>query len=722
MHPFRTGLRRKLLSVAIANACAATLFVAPAALAQDATTQAAENDKAINTLPTVQVTGEYLRDASTENTGSYTSNRVTIGKREQSLRDIPQSVSVITRERMDDQGMTSLIDAMKHTTGIQTTHFGGDTAIFSSRGFQMGTLLLDGSPIRGNIGYTDTSSFDTALFDRIEVLRGPTGILQGAGQPSGTINMVRKRAQREFGLNTSLTAGSWDAYRGVIDTTGALNSDGSVRGRFVAVYEDKDSFIDHIERQKTMGYGTVEIDMTDSTTVSLGAIYQSGEATPFLGLPTYADGSMPDLNRSTFLGSTWDERKERMERYFVELEHTMDNGAIFNLNASSLYRDSNNLQSGAITTFIDRDSGMVEVWPWRHRTTMKDRSVEATLTMPFEFFSRSSSATVGASYQRGESQNPWAGGERRPQDIFNPDHDSAEVELLLADQEPTVDKQTGLYAQTNLEVSERTTLLLGGRFSWWKTTPGGSPENEFKINNEFTPYAGAIYDITPDISTYASYTSIFQPQSNIDVSGNVLKPRTGNQVEIGLRGEHFNGDINWHTAIFRIDDENRAISDPDIPGASVAAGKARSQGFEAEISGNLLPRWDISAGYAFTDTEFVRDPTNEGLALSPETPEHSFNLWSRYRFSDTLNQGWRLGAGINAVSGTHARRGNIVWEQGGYTLLSAQVGYRVNENLDFSLNGNNLTDKKYYSRISGNTRNNYYGDPRNVMMTMQYNF
>lgn len=675
-------------------------------------------------LPVVEVSAELYRRAATEGSDSYTSNRVTIGKREQSLREIPQSVSIITRERMDDQGMTSLIDAMKHTTGIQTTHFGGDTAIFSSRGFQMGTLLLDGSPIEGSVGYTDTSSFDTAVFDRIEVLRGPTGILQGAGQPSGTINMVRKRAQREFGFNTSLAAGSWDSYRGVIDTTGALNNDGSVRGRFVAVYEDKDSFIDHVERQKTMGYGTLEIDVADSTTVSLGAVYQSGEATPFLGLPAYADGRMLDLSRSTFLGSTWDERKERMQRHFVELEHTMESGATFNLNANSLYRNTNNLQSGAVATFIDQGTSEVEVWPWRHRTTRKDRSVEASLHIPLEFLGRDSSAIVGASHTRGQSENASAWGTPRtmPRDVFNPDRNSPKTDFTLPESNPINNRETGVYAQTSLGIGDRSTVLIGGRLNWWETVPTGNPEGAFKISNEFIPFVGFIYDITPDISTYASYTSIFQPQSNLDVSGDVLEPRTGNQVEFGLKGEHFNGDINWHAAIFRIDDENRAISDPEVPGASIAAGKARSQGFEAEVSGNVLPRWDISAGYAYTDTEFVRDPDNEGLAFSPDTPEHSFNFWSRYRFSDTLNQGWRIGAGINAVSGTHARRGDIVWEQGGYTLLSAQVGYRFNENLDLSLNGNNLTDKKYYSRISGNTRNSYYGDPRNIMMSIQYNY
>ena len=137
-------------------------------------------------------------------------------------------------------------------------------------------------------------------------------------------------------------------------------------------------------------------------------------------------------------------------------------------------------------------------------------------------------------------------------------------------------------------------------------------------------------------------------------------------------------------------------------------------------SGQL--RWDLSAGYAYTQTEFVRDANSEGLTLSPDTPEHNFNLWSRYRFSDNPNQGWRLGAGINTVSSVYAESGDTRIEQGGYTTVSAMVGYRVNENLDISFNGNNLTDKEYYSSVRGETRHNYYGAPRNFMMTMKYDF
>mgnify|MGYP003650089748 FL=1 len=135
-----------------------------------------------------------------------------------------------------------------------------------------------------------------------------------------------------------------------------------------------------------------------------------------------------------------------------------------------------------------------------------------------------------------------------------------------------------------------------------------------------------------------------------------------------------------------------------------------------------MPRWDLSVGYAYTQTEFVRDSSSEGLTLSPDTPEHNFNLWSRYRFSDNPSQGWRVGVGVNTASGVYAESGDVKTEQGGYTTVSALLGYQVNENLDISLNGNNLTDKEYYSTIRGGSRHNYYGAPRNFMLTMDYNF
>src|SRR5690606_3868292 len=168
---------------------------------------------------------------------------------------------------------------------------------YSIRGFRVSTMLLDGSPYRADVGYTDTGAFDTAIFDRIEVLRGPSGMLQGAGEPSGTINLVRKRASTTPGASVAAAAGSWDTYRGEVDATGPLDDSGRLRGRFVAVYEDRGSYIDYVENEKTVIYGTLEYDITPDTTFSVGLMQQNGNGTPNLGLPARDDGKLLDLDR-----------------------------------------------------------------------------------------------------------------------------------------------------------------------------------------------------------------------------------------------------------------------------------------------------------------------------------------------------------------------------------------------------------------------------------------
>ncbi|MDQ7733301.1 TonB-dependent siderophore receptor [Halomonas sp. SpR1] len=723
MHQLRTGLRRHLLTVAIANACAASLFAAPSAFAQGTITQETENDETINTLPTVQVTGEYLRDASTENTGSYTSNRVTIGKREQSLRDIPQSASVITRERMDDQGMTTLGDVMSQTTGITKSGFGPSASIFRSRGFDIDTLLLDGSPIDTAAGVTDTI-FDTAVLDRVEVLRGPSGLLQGSGEPSGTVNLVRKRAQENFGFQSTLSYGSWDTYRGEVDITGALDESGKLRGRFVGVYDDMGSFIDHVYAENTLGYGTLEYDLTPDTTLSVGIMRQSGESRPNFGLPQLANGELLNIDRSTYHGSLWDIKDESIERYFVELEHQLDNGGNFRLIANHIERETDTQQSSAGISLPNSNTDSIDIAQWQIVTPRKDSFVDATISTPFSFLDKTHNIMVGASHKVTEEKVSWSYGDPQviQRSLINPNPNTPRPTFDLSETTNTQTEETGLYSQLNLSVLENTTFIAGGRMSWWEVRDRLNSSNNFEINSEFTPYAGLIYDINNDISAYASYTDIFKPQSAQNINGDFLEPRTGAQLELGLKGESSNGLLNWHAAVFRITDQNRSVADIDNPGFSVAEGKVESKGFELEVSGQPLPRLDISAGYAYTQTEYLRDPVQEGRDFSTETPEHDFKLWSRYQFSDDPDTGWRVGAGLNYTSGFYVESGETHWEQDGYTLLSGLIGYRFNRHLDFSLNGNNLTDEKYFGSLRARSRNNHYGEPRNFMLTMRYQY
>lgn len=711
---------RHLLAVATLVGTSAPLFVVSANSAHAQTAQ----------LDEVEVTGKSAEEVSTEYSGAYTSNRVTIGRGEQSIRRIPQSVSVITREQMDDQASQTIDEALGMMAGVTVNQFNSNSNSYAIRGFRVSTMLLDGLPYESDIGYTDTGSFDTALFDRIEVLRGPTGMLQGTGEPSGTINLVRKRAYAIPGVKLSASAGSWDTYRGELDATGALNESGTLRGRFVTVYEDSGSFVDYVENEKTVLYGTLEYDLSPDTTLSFGIMRQDGDGTPNLGLPARNDGKLLDLDRETFLGSKWDNTDETMERFFFEIERRLANGGSVHAKVNTISRYTDIKQSSAGQNWdLSGPDPVLEMFPWRSKHSMRDTSLDLYVVQPVTWFGREHEVQFGTSTQVGTNQLDWGGANVASwdQDVFNPDPNRPEPTFNMGHNPTTTTKQRSVYTQGSFSLAERTTLVLGGRMTWWQSRTNRNPDSDFD-DQELTPYAGLIYDITPEISAYTSYSTIFKPQKEFELDYTPLKPRTGDQIEVGIKGEHDNGGLNWQAAVFRINDEDRAIDVVGItpapgenPWPMVNAGKARSQGIELSIGGSPLNRFDVSAAYAYIDTEFLNGPQN-GMILAPDSPEHSFSLWTRYRFSDMPTQGWRVGAGVNAQSGIYSQDGAIKTEQSGLALLSAMIGYRINAHFDVSLKGNNLTDREYYSAVSAWTRQNHYGDPRNYMLTMRYTY
>src|SRR3989344_47687 len=245
-------------------------------------------------LPEVKVTDE-ANSAGTEGSGQYTAREVSVGKLQQAPRETPQSLSVVTRQQLDDRNLTKVEDAIKLSTGMTVTRFdgAGNYNTFQARGFDLGSIQLDGVPIpQGNY-----STLDTAMYDRIEVLRGPAGLLQGASEPAGTVTLVRKRAPAKLAIGADAAAGSFGLRRGTVDVGGGLNAEGTIRARAVAVVEDKDSFVDTLFNNKRLGYGTLEWDIAPSTTVSVGAAQQRVRAAIDQGLPTYANGSLAEEPR-----------------------------------------------------------------------------------------------------------------------------------------------------------------------------------------------------------------------------------------------------------------------------------------------------------------------------------------------------------------------------------------------------------------------------------------
>ncbi|MCB5189004.1 TonB-dependent siderophore receptor [Methylobacillus caricis] len=673
-------------------------------------------------LPEVAVTTRNEADITTENSRSYTSNRVAIGKGAQRLRDIPQSISIVTRQRIEDQNMTTVAEAMEQTSGVTVVSYGSGTNAFMMRGYQIQALQVDGIAVNTDQGTWGNSSYDLATYDRVEVLRGAAGLLQGAGEPGGTINLVRKRALSNFAIKTNFLAGSWDTYRGEFDITGALDGEGRLRGRLVAAYDDRGSFIDHVNSRKPLLYGTLEYDLAPNTTVSAGVTIQNMDVVPTIGLPTYPDGGLPDISRSTFIGARWDNKTEHSKSYFVELERKFETGGEAKLRLSALDRDMD-VEFINGNGYIDRTTGNFATRSLSAKTRAHDYGMDAYVSKPLELMGSEHQFMLGINSRiyRFSTNYAYAGGPT--QNIFDPDNDIAKPDFVFDDPSITKTTQTGIYGRAILQVLENTKLVLGGRLSNWKTEDKNNPLAHDNITQKFTPYTGLIVDVNQQFSVYGSYSDIFVPQTAQKADFSILKPRVGKQAELGIKGEFDEGRLNMHAAIFRIIDENRPVSDPSNPDFSLASGKVRSQGFESEISGRVMPKLDLMAGYAYTDTKYLdAEETLQGARFAPNNPKHLFKLWSKYKLSGDTAQGWSIGGGLNINSGVYAVDGDTTWKQGGYTLASLQVAYHINPHWDLSLTGNNLFDKKYFSKVEGWTRQTYFGEPRNFMLTLRGSF
>lgn len=244
-----------------------------------------------------------------------------------SPRETPQSVSNVTMTRIEDEGITDMSEAMRKTTGITVIQNSGTTR-FLSRGFYVDQIQEDGvsSTVSGGASgnpYRDAQSLtDLAIYDHIEVVRGPTGLTQSNGEPGGTINAVRKRPTVDFQASASAEAGSWDTYRTVGDISGSLNEAQTLRGRFVGILNKKGSFKDDVGEQSGTAYGILEADIDENTLVTFGAIYQKKSETPdYFGLPLDVNGNSLNLPKETYLGLDWTKSHYNKTNLFAELEH-----------------------------------------------------------------------------------------------------------------------------------------------------------------------------------------------------------------------------------------------------------------------------------------------------------------------------------------------------------------------------------------------------------------
>lgn len=673
--------------------------------------------------------GALLDPARTEGTNSYNSPVANIGgKSATSVKEIPQSVTVVTRQRMDDQNVTMLQEAMRYTTGM-TVHRFDSAGYFNNmvaRGHNMDSMLLDGVSLthHGNLA----TSMDMSIYDRAEVLRGPAGMFQGAGEPSGTINLARKRALAQPRVAGGATLGSWNAYRGEMDVTGGLVESGKLRARMVALYDDRESFVDVVNTKKNLFYGTAELDVTDSTTLSVGATRQEIDGVLDQGLPNYSNGRLPDIKRSTFIGASWNQQDMLSTDYFAELEHRFDGGGHIKLTARSFDREMfyQGLRANGLITASDTVATQYTGFDLQREA----KTTDAHVSKPFEVGGLTHSILIGADYRVHDDRSWSSSGFAGPTfSIYAPNHATPIVDIPLTNRSTTHQEEYGTYGQLRVKPIDWATVILGGRVSWWDTlgrnTVTNAVTSNYSIEKEVTPYYGLVVDITDQFAVYGSQAEIFQPQSGTVFGGGALQPRTGEQYEFGIKGEHFGGNLNTHAAVFRIRDDGRSMSDPVNTGFVLPAGKTKSEGFETQATGRLLPNWDVSTGYAYTMTRALTGNSSGSVAgetFAPHIPKHNFNLWTKYLFDEGVLDRFHVAGGLVAVSRFHSQSTTGVRvQQNGYQIVTAQVGYRLSDTWSAAFTVNNLFDNNYYEKVNSGTvaRQNFYGEPRAYVLAVK---
>ncbi|ORM88062.1 ferric-rhodotorulic acid/ferric-coprogen receptor FhuE [Pantoea cypripedii] len=650
-------------------------------------------------------------------------------------RDTPQSISVISKQRMQDQQLETLNDVLKNTTGISEFNSGANRSNFYSRGFMIDNYQIDGVPVlidsQWNIG--DTLS-DTAIYDRVEVVRGATGLMTGAGSPAASVNMVRKRADsKEFKADVSASYGSWDNQRYVADLSAPLTESGNVRGRVVAGYQDGDSWLDRYHTQKKFLYGVVDADLTDSTTLSVGYDYQETNISgaTWGGLPTfYLDGSKTNYSRSTNLAPDWAYNNSDSKSVFASLKQEFNNGWQFTLSGThtEATMDSKLLY---IDGYFDKTTG-IGIGPYAgydllggtgyNTAKRKENSVDAYVSGPYELFGRQHEMMAGVTYIRQNDRYFSSSTSFTSADVgdFNqwgnypePDWDPQSLS-----QDNTI-HQKSAYLATRISLADPLHLILGARYT--KYTADTLTQNMEK--NNITPYAGLVYDINDTYSAYASYTSIFKPQTYRDVNGAYLSPVTGKSYETGIKGDWLNSRLTASVAVFRIEQDHLGATDYALVNggtdyAYYEQNGTVSKGIEFEINGAVTDNLQMTFGA----TRYVAKD-GDGEALNPTQPRTSLKFFTSYRLP--MLQDLTVGGGVNWQTHTwdHVAgpdgASTLYADQGSYALVDLFTRYRVNKQLSIQANLNNLFDKTYNIDVG---RNTVYGAPRNVSISANYRF
>ncbi len=691
-----------------------SLVLSGHAFAQETTTNTDDS------LEKIAVYGQHHKNYITEDAQSATKLGLTI-------KETPQSISVVSRALMDDFSLDDINSVLESTPGVTVEQIETDRTYFKARGFEITNFQVDGLGIPQSSGSIQ-GTLDTSIYDRVEIVRGANGLMTGAGNPSATVNMVLKKPTYITQAHASASYGSWNNKRLEVDVSTPINDDHAVRAVFTK--QKAESYLDRYETDKTIAYLAYEGKLTDDTTLSINYVNQQKDAdSPLWGaLPLYyTDGTATNYDASTSTASDWSYWDNSAEQIYVTLEQNLSATWV----ATARYAHIENEQDSELFYVFgtpDSETGLgLTGYASRYDYEDKHDLFDLYASGKFDLFGQEHDLSFGVSQAKmdynEQSLFDYTTGNGFPAMPSLDTWDGVAPEATLVDALSGSDiknKQQSAYISTRIKLGEPLSVLAGVRYTDWETSGSAYGVEQTRNDSEVIPYVGAVYDFTESLSAYASYTETFVPQKELDINNEQLAPITGKSSEIGLKAQLLDDQVFVTFAYFDAKQEGLAVEIANTAPNSryYAADGINSDGFEIELSGKVTD--DLSASISFSNLSIDGDDLVEDY-----TPENQLKLAATYQVP--FVEGLTFGANYRWQDSTARDQYNenveprvyvTTTNQDAYGILDLMANYKITENVGVTFNVNNTTDEKYLHSLYW--AQGYYGAPRNYALSVNW--
>ncbi len=641
------------------------------------------------------------------------------------IKEIPQSIQIIDSERLSTLNITRLDAALDLASGVsRQNNFGGLWDAFAVRGFAGDENFPSGFLVNGfNGGRGYGGPRDSSNIERIEVLKGPNGAVFGRGEPGGTVNLITKKADtRDTFGSVSLSAGSFNTYRGEADLNVAVSEKVAIRVN--GAYEEGDSFRDFIHTQKLVASPSILIKPTDNTTITY-EMEVIDQKVPFERGVIAINGQLGLIPRSRFLGEPGDgPTKVKVWGHQLQVQQELG-GNDWVLIGGFGYRDtsfegfSSDPELALSRQIVDNDgTNLVRQRRFRDYSTT-NMVFRGEVSGKINTGSLVHHVLIGGDWdkfdidlfqQRYRAPNYTTGAAitaaNNAINIFSPVYGQQPVPNATITNTLEIQTAYGFYFQDQVDISDRLKVRFGGRYDHFNQniTNRGLGNLVTKVTKtRFSPTAGILFELTDTLSIYGGYGTGFRPNSGTNFANSPFLPETSKSFEGGLRYTSQGGGISATLAAYTMEKTNILTSDPINGGFSIAGGKAKSDGFEADITAKLPGDIDVLATYAYTNARWTSaslDP-NFAALITPgdpliNIPKNAFNLLVTKRFDLGSTGKMTIGAGINYVSDRLGETATQFYLPS-YTLARVLASYEPSENIKVSLDVTNLFDVTYYA-------------------------